>query len=142
MHCFHHQFLCLQQSFPFHFLSASMLHSYAELLALHSSCKQPISALEEASPIQHLATFPKLDPITSCSGSHSSLTSSTCILLLPRYVNCLTVSTTSHCFSSCSTASPIFPSHFLRTKFLENVAVTLFTVAHLLWGHIVHTRLS
>ena len=49
------------------------------------------------------------------------------LTLSPRYVNCLTVSTSSRNFSSGSTASPIFPSHFLQVKFLFNSGVTIFT---------------
>ena len=45
-------------------------------LALHMSYKQPLSALEEISC--HTTHHSKLNPPTSCSGSHSSLTSSTC----------------------------------------------------------------
>ena len=35
---------------PFHFVSGTMLHFHTELLTLHSSCRQPHSALEETSP--------------------------------------------------------------------------------------------
>ena len=35
--------------FPSHFLSSTMLHFHTELLVLHNSHKQPISALEEIS---------------------------------------------------------------------------------------------
>ena len=35
--------------FPSHFLSGTMLHFYAVLLALHSSYEQPLSALEDIS---------------------------------------------------------------------------------------------
>ena len=42
-------------------------------------------------------------------------------LILPtKYVNPLTVSTSSHNVSSCPTASPILSSHFLHVKFLDN----------------------
>ena len=46
-------------------LSITMIHFYTELQAIHNSCKQPLSALKETS--FHTA-------LTSCSGSHSSLT--------------------------------------------------------------------
>ena len=44
----------------------------------------------------------------------------------------------SHNFSSYSTASPIFPSHFPHVIFLEHFGVTLFTPAHLPWIHLPH----
>ena len=62
------------------------------------------------------------------------------LTLSPRYVNSLTVSTSSHNFSSCSTASPIFPSHFLHARFLDHVGVTIFTPAHLPWIYLPHCR--
>ena len=40
--------------------------------------------------------------------------------------------------TSCYTASPIFPSHFLHAKFFENFGVALFTPAHLPWIHLPH----
>ena len=57
--------------------------------------------------------------------------------LSPRYVNFLNVSTSSHTFSSCSTASPIFPSHFLHVKCLENIGHP-FSPAHLPWIDLPH----
>ena len=53
------------------------------------------------------------------------------LTLSPRFVNSLTVCISSHNLSSCSTAYPIFPSHFLHVKFLKNIGVTLFTPTHL-----------
>ena len=60
------------------------------------------------------------------------------ITLSPRYVNSLTVSTSSHNLLSCSTASPMFPSNFLHVKFLENFGVTLFNMTHLPWMDLPH----
>ena len=88
--------------------------------------------------IQQLTTFPKLNPPTSCYGSHSSYTSFTGTHLSPRYVNSLTVSTSSDNLSFCSTASPIFPSHFLHVKLLENFGVILVILAHIQWIHLPH----
>ena len=56
-----------------------------------------------------------------------------------KYVNFCIVSTSSHNFSSCTTASPIFPSHFLHLKFLENFGDTHFTPPHLSWIHLPHS---
>ena len=66
--------------------------------------------------------------VTAASHPPSALT------LLPRYVNLLTVSTSSHNFTSCSTDSLILPLHFLHAKFLEDFGVTIFTPAHLTWN--------
>ena len=63
------------------------------------------------------------------------------ISLSPRYVNSLTVSTLSYNFYSCFTVSQIFPSRFLHVKFLENIGVTLFTLAHLPWIHLPYYTL-
>ena len=64
----------------------------------------------------------------------------TTITMSRRYVNSLTVFTSSHNFSSCSTASPIFPSHFLHVKFLQHLGVSLLNPAHLSWNHLPHCR--
>ena len=63
--------------FPSRIHSGTMLHLYTELLALHTSRKQPLSAIRKLHFIQHPTTFLKLNSPKSCSGSHSSLTSST-----------------------------------------------------------------
>ena len=55
-----------------------------------------------------------------------------------RYENSFTVSTSPHNFSSCSTASLKYSSHFLKGKVLENIAVTLMTLLHLLWIILLH----
>ena len=62
------------------------------------------------------------------------------LTLSPRYVNSLTVSTSSYNFLSCSTACRIFPSHFLHVTFLEDYEVIIFTNAHLPWIHLLHCR--
>ena len=54
----------------------------------------------------------QLSPVTAASHPTSTCT------LSPRYVNSITISTSLHNFSSCSTASPIFPSHSLHVKLL------------------------
>ena len=53
-------------------------------------------------------------------------------------MNSHTVSTSSHNFSYCSTASPLFPSHFQLAKFHEMYVVTLSTPAYLPWIHLSH----
>ena len=72
---------------------------------------------------QHLAIM---------AASHPALT------LSPSYVASQTVSTSPPTFSSCSTAYPTFPSHFLQTSFLGRFVVTLFTAAHQSLIHLPH----
>ena len=79
-----------------------------------------------------------INPHTLYFGSHSRLTSSTCIQPVKGYVNSRTVPRSSHSFSSCSTASPILPYNFQHVKFLENFGVTLFTPTHLPLIHFSH----
>ena len=64
----------------------------------------------------------------------------TALTLSQRYVNSPTVSTSSHNLTSFSTASQIFPSHFLHVKFHVNFGATLFIPAHLSWIHLPHCR--
>ena len=49
-----------------------------------------------------------------------------------------TVFTSLHNFPSFFTAFPIYPSHFLQARFFGSLAVTLLTLAHLLWIHLPH----
>ena len=62
------------------------------------------------------------------------------LTLSPRYVNSLTVSTSPHNYSPCSTAYPIFPSHRWHAKYIQNVEspVTSFTPAYLPRIHLLH----
>ena len=92
----------------------------------------------KSSAMQQLTAHPNLRPPIYCSDSYSRFTSSPALTLSPRYVNSLTMSTSSHNFTPCYTASPIFPSCFLHTRFLENIGVTIFTPAHLQWIYLPH----
>ena len=104
----------------------SMPYFHKWLPALHSSCKQPLSALEGIS--FHTVAHRTHPFVTAVSHPPPAIT------LSPRYVNSLlqfslhhitslppplpvTVLASSHIFSSSSTASPIFPpgKNFLRT---------------------------
>ena len=119
--------------FPSHFLSGTMHHLHTVLLVLHNTHKQPLSALEEISLHSINLTHPHLVlAVTAASHPPPALTQS------PRYVTSLTISTSSHHFSSCFTVSPIFPSHFLHVKYFFKTGVTLFTPAHLPWIHLPH----
>ena len=89
-------------------------------------------AIQQITTLANLAHLHLVMAVTAASHLQPALT------LSPRYVNSLTVSISSHIFSSYSTASSIFPSHFLHVKFLENFGVTLFTPAHLMWIHVPH----
>ena len=103
-------------------------------------CLTPISSpfqLERKPPaMQQLTTLTRPNSCTSCSGSYSSLTSSTC----SHPVTEICEFTYSFHFISCSTASPIFPSHFLHVKCLDNFGVSIFIPAHLPWIHLPHCR--
>ena len=121
-------------------LSGTMLHFHTVLLALRNYYEQPFPALQEI-PLQY-SNSPH-----SLSLSHPilfwQLQQPHILTLSPRYVNSNTVST-SHNLSSCSTASPIFPSHFLHVIFLGNSGVTL-SLWHIYRGSIYHigdTKLS
>ena len=69
--------LSVIHNIPIHFRSGTMFHFHTALLALHNSYKCPL--WRKSPTIQQLTTLPKLNQTTSCSGSHSSLTSSTSI---------------------------------------------------------------
>ena len=58
--------------------SCTMLHFHTVLLALHNSYEQAFEPWSKSPAIQQLTAFPELNPPTSCYGSHSSLTCSTC----------------------------------------------------------------
>ena len=88
--------------------------------------------------MQLLTTLPILIPPTSCSGSHSSLTSFSCTYPVAKYVNSNTDSNSSHNFFSCPTASQIPPSHFLHVKCFENIGGTHFTLARQQLIHLPH----
>ena len=57
------------------------------------------------------------------------------VLIWSRYVSSLAVPTSLLNFFS-STASQMFPSHFLLARFLENFWTTISTSEHLLWIHL------
>ena len=104
---------CISMSFVIfqsHFLSGTMLHFHTLLLALHSFCKQSLSGLKEIS-CSNLTPSLNLTHLHLVVQPHHP---SPPLTLSPRYLNCLTVSTSSHSFSFCSTACPIFPSYFLH----------------------------
>ena len=101
------------------------------LLALHNSHKQPLSALKEI--FCHTATHhtPKLSPPTTCSGSHSSLTSSTGTHPVTKICE----------FPYCI--------HFITLLFsllhcLSNISVKLFlcNISLKLWSHPFHSSTS
>ena len=83
------------------------------------------------STIQQLSTLPKLNPLNFVLAVTAVSHPPRALGLSPRYVNSLSVSTSSHNFPFCSTASQILTSHFLHVKFLGNVGVTLFILTHL-----------
>ena len=97
---------------PSHLLSGTILHFHRMLLAIQNCYKQPFTALEAFSyhTTTHCTlnlTYPHLGlAVTAASHPPPALT------LSPRYVNSFTVSTSSHNFSFCCTASPIYHSHF------------------------------
>ena len=95
--------------------------------------------LKKSPAIQQLTAIHKLNPPTTCSGSHSSLTSTTCTQPVTKMCEfSITVSTSSHNVSSCFTASPIFPSHFLHVQLVESLGVTLFILAYQPLIHLLH----
>ena len=71
----HHGSLCPSKNSQLSFWCHASLPCRID--GLHSSHKQPLSALEEIS-LQRLTKIQKLSPPTSCFGGHSSFTSSTC----------------------------------------------------------------
>ena len=110
-----------------------MLHFHTALRALHNSQTAPFSQREtllsnSVSPHSINLTHPHF-VLAVTAASHPPST----LILSSRYVNYLTVSTSSHNFFSCSTASQIFPS-----LLSENFTVTILTPAHLLWIHLPH----
>ena len=110
-----------------HFVKFPFLHQAPRFIFIQycwpyiTLINSPFPLYRKSPAIQQLTVLPTPNPPTSCSGCHSSLTSSTCTQdMSQRYVNSLTVSTSSHNFSFCSTDSPIFPSHFQHVTILEN----------------------
>ena len=97
-------------------VTGTMLHFHTVLLDLHSSYIQLLSSSEEISC--HTATHHTHLVLAVTAASHPP----PALTLSPRYVNSLTVYTSSHIFSSCSTAS-----HFLHVRFLDIFGVTLFS---------------
>ena len=86
---------------------------------------------------QHISLQTELlNPPTSCSGSHSSLTYFTCTQSPTKIYEFFTTSTSSLSFSSCFTAPSILPSHFQHVNLPENIGGTHFTLAHLPWIHL------
>ena len=90
--------------------------------------------------MHQLTKFSKLSPPIPCSGNLSSFKSSTCThpftkkCEFPYSLHFMTL------LFFCSTTSPIFPSHFLYTKFLEDFGVSLCTLAHMPWIHLPQCR--
>ena len=123
-HCSHHGSLCplLNSNLAFlqapHFISIQYCWPYIILVY------RPFRLYRQFSTIPQLTALPELNPPTSCSGSHNSLSSCTCTHLATRYVNYLTVFTILYDFSSCSSTCSIFLSHFLHAKFLKSILVT------------------
>ena len=125
-HCSYHESLSFV-TLPSHFLSGTLLHFHKELLALHRSWEQPLSALEK---VTSNTTLPKLNPPSSCSGSHSSFTPTTCTHSVT------TIYELSSCFQLITLTILSAPLSFqysmdISCKQLENIAVTHFTPAHL-----------
>ena len=124
--------------------SDTMLHFNTVFQALHNSNKQPLSALKEISCHTANITFPTRNPLTCCSDSHSSLTSSTCTYPVTKkceFLYCIHFTTLLffrlHCLSNSSLH--IF-SMYNIFKSLESP----FSLQHIYRGctyHTVHTIL-
>ena len=89
--------------FPSHFLSGTMLHFHAVLLALHNSYKQQPIRFCRKSAIQQHTTLPRPNPPTSCS-----LCSPSALVF--------TITSCAYCPSLCSqpvSVCPCFHHYFL-----------------------------
>ena len=122
-HCSYGRSFCPSQNSHFAFFQTpcfAVIHNCWPYIALVNSpfqlerkffhCSNLPHSLSLANPLLVLA-------VTAASHPLPALT------LSPRYVNSHAVYTSSHNVSSCSSASPIFPSHFLQAKFHDK------------WGH-------
>ena len=102
---------------------------------IYSCCRHLLSMIEETFLHIVATTLTKLIQPQSCHNRHSSLTSPNCSHTV-TYIYKLTGFSSLHNFSSCSTASQLFPSHFLRAKLRENCGVSLVTFTHILYIHL------
>ena len=129
-HCSHHGSLCPSQNSHFTFFQAPCFTlaqyywPYVTLVNAPFSFRGNLLPYNN-SPHSLNLCHPHID-LTVIAASHRQ----TAHTLSPRYAKSLTVSNSSHNFPSCSTASPIFPSHFWYGKFLEINGATLFTPAY------------
>ena len=134
-HWFNHETFCPSKNSNINFFQALCYTSMQNCRHYISFMYRPFQFYTKHPFMQQLTTFSKLSPPTFCSGSHSILASSTCTHPCYLYIY---INSFSHDFSSCSSTSPVFHSHFQQATIRQDFIVTLFTPAHPLWDHLPH----